>query len=105
VVCIAGEALAVQAHRLPVRHTRGEIRVRGAPDPRPPSGGAGRRRDVGGKCHLGSDPAVERRPMTDRHDVVWARRETDPCLRNTRGTGAGARLDPMETPEDEGKHG
>ena len=27
-------------------------------------------------------------PMTDRHDLVWARRETGECLRNARGTGA-----------------
>jgi hypothetical protein len=39
--------------------------------------------------YLGSDqPAVERRPMTDCHDVVWPGRETGECLRNARGTGA-----------------
>ena len=40
--------------------------------------------------------------MTDRHDVTCPRRETDRCLRNARGIGTGARLDPMETHGDMG---
>jgi len=60
----------------------------------------------GGYRPLSSDqPPAEPRPMTDRHDVIWPGRETGMGRRNARGTGAGARLDPMETPEDEGKHG